>query len=188
MLELFIVYTLLIALIYAVELGIKFCATNKKVAIVKANTLRFIEPIKVIVSLFAITIIELLIFDVFEVITEGFIKANNIFFGIVAAIFAVDYIFEQYKLSGYDRVVLNAKMDDLADKNDIKLLQKVHGGYYARRFSTDYINKNYNGAVKPDTRKLIIKTVAIVCMLAVILTVGILLITLGPDLFDQKTK
>lgn len=188
MLELFIVYTLLIALIYAVELGIKFYATNKKVAIVKANTLRLIEPIKVIVALFAITIIELLIFDVFEVITEGFIKANNIFFGIVAAIFVVDYIFEQYKLRGYDRVLLNAKMDDLTDKNDIKLLQKVHGGYYARRFSADYINTKYNGAIKSDTHKLIIKTVAIVCMLAVILTVGILLITLGPDLFDQKTK
>lgn len=186
MLELFIVYTLLIALIYAVELGIKFYAANKDFAVVKANSLRFTEPIKVIVSLFAITIIELLIFDVFEVITEGFIKANNIFFGIVAAIFAVDYIFEQYKLRGYDRVVLNAKMDDLADKNDIKLLQKVHGGYYARRFSADYINKNYNGTVKPETRKLIIKTLAIACMLIVILVAGILLITLGSELLNHE--
>lgn len=186
MLELFIVYTLLIALIYAVELGIKFCATNKKIAVVKANTLRFTEPIKVIIALFAITVIELLVFNVFDVITEGFIKANNIFFGIVAGIFAADYLFEQYKLRGYDRVILNTQMNKLLDKNDIQLLQKVHGGYYARRFSVDYINKNNNEPIKPDMRKLLIKTIAIACMLIVILTLGILLIMFGTELFKEK--
>lgn len=186
MLKLFIAYTILFALIYAAELGIKFNATRKKVAVVKTNALRIIEPLKVLAAIFAITIIELLVFDVFNVITEGFIKANNIFFGIVAGIFAVDYLFEQYKLRCYDRVILNAPMETIKDKDEIKLLQRVRGGYYARRFSTDYINKNYNGVIKPNARKLIIKTIAIASILIIILIVGVLLILFGPELLASN--
>lgn len=184
MLELFIVYTLLIALVYAVELGVKFYATRKKVAVVKANTLRVTVPIKVILSLFAITVMELVIFNVFEVITEGFVRANNIFFGIVAAIFTVDYILEQYKLRGYDRVLLNAPLDAFDDKSDTKLVVKTRGGYYARKFSIDYLNK-YDGAIKTDIRALIIKAISLVLLFALILTIGIILIVLGADFVDK---
>lgn len=184
MLELFIVYTLIIALIYAVEIGVKFNATHKKIAVVKANTLRVTAPLKVIMALFAITITELIIFDVFEVITEGFIRANNIFFGIIAAIFTVDYLLEQYKFRGFDRVLLNAPLDAFNDKSDIKLVVKTRGGYYARKFSADYLN-NYDGVIKSEVRGLIVKTISLVLLFALILTIGIILITLGADFMDK---
>lgn len=184
MLELFIVYTLLIAFIYAVELGVKFYATRKKVAVVKANILRITTPIKVILALFAITVMELVIFYVFDVITEGFIRANNIFFGIVAAIFLIDYLLEQYKLRGFDRVLLYAPLDAFDDKSNTKLVVKTRGGYYARKFSTDYLNE-YDGVLKIEVRSLIVKTISIVLLFVLVLTIGIILITLGADFVDK---
>lgn len=80
-------------------------AKANNMPILECNFLRYIRPIELLLSMFAITMLELVV-QYFDLITAGFVNYTTIILGVFAIVYIADFIVKEVRFKGYNFVVV----------------------------------------------------------------------------------
>lgn len=117
MLVLFIMYMLLIAALLIADALIEWRAICDGRIFSVVNCKRITQPLLTLLLLFLVVLIEKVISDTYNVITNGFVVNTAIFIGLIAIIYIIDYALGQYNLRRYNLVELKIKRENYIGNN-----------------------------------------------------------------------
>lgn len=147
MLVFFIIYMMIIAALLIVDALIEWRAICDGKICSVVNWKRITQPIFTLLLLFSVVLVEKIISDTYNVVTDGFVANTAILIGLAAIIYVIDYTLGQFKLRHYDLVELKIKRENyIADNYGI--MKFVGNRTYVKKNST--LNLTTGGASAAD--------------------------------------